>query len=298
MMIQPPFINPADKVAIITTARKVNATDLKPAIDILENWGLEVVLGEHIYKEYHQFGGTDAERATDLQRALDNTEIKAVFCARGGYGTTRILDKINFENVKKSPKWVVGFSDITALHCHLQKNGIQSIHATMPLLFNQEGGEIALESLKNALFGKKNNYVAINNPLNRLGKASGEVIGGNLSILNHIIDTESDIDYTGKILFLEDLDEYLYHIDRMMLHLKRCGKLKNLAGLAIGHFSKMNDNTIPFGKTAYEIIKEHVAEYNYPVGFGFPVGHEPDNRAFICGSIAEMNIADQATIQF
>ncbi len=282
--MQPNPIQKGDTVGLLALACKVDFEVLRPAIELMENvWGLKVILGESLTSEYHQFAGTDTVRAGDFQRMLDNPEIKAIFSARGGYGSSRLLDSIDFTKFQKHPKWVVGFSDITAVHCHIHTLNIESLHATMPKLFLQEGGEKSLETLRKILFGEELNYKIAPHPMNRLGVGEGQLIGGNLALLSHIIGSESDIDYDGKILFLEDVNEYLYNIDRMMIQLKRSGKLKNLAGLIVGSFSDCQDNDVPFGKTVNEIIEEAVADYDYPVCYDFPVGHEVDNWAMPCG---------------
>ena len=282
--MRPNSIQKGDTVGLIALACKVNFEILKPAIAWMENvWGLKIILGESLTSEYHQFAGTDTIRANDFQTMLDNPEIKAVFSARGGYGSSRLLDSIDFTAFQKQPKWVIGFSDITAVHCHIHTLNIESLHATMPKIFLQEGGEESLESLKKILFGEETNYKIEPHKLNRLGVGEGQIIGGNLAILIHVIGSKSDINYDGKILFLEDINEYLYNIDRMMIQLKRSGKLQNLAGLIVGSFSDCQDNQVPFGKTAYEIIEEAVADYDFPVCYGFPVGHEVDNWAIPCG---------------
>ena len=282
--MRPNSIQKGDTVGLIALACKVNFEILKPAIAWMENvWGLKIILGESLTSEYHQFAGTDTIRANDFQTMLDNPEIKAIFSARGGYGSSRLLDSIDFTAFQKQPKWVIGFSDITAVHCHIHTLNIESLHATMPKIFLQEGGEESLESLKKILFGEETNYKIEPHKLNRLGVGEGQIIGGNLAILIHVIGSKSDINYDGKILFLEDINEYLYNIDRMMIQLKRSGKLQNLAGLIVGIFSDCQDNQVPFGKTAYEIIEEAVADYDFPVCYGFPVGHEVDNWAIPCG---------------
>ncbi|MEA5459692.1 LD-carboxypeptidase [Arcicella sp. LKC2W] len=282
--MRPTPLQKGDSVGIIALACKVDFEAIQPTIKLMENtWGLKVFIGESVMSEYHQFGGTDEVRANDFQLMLNNPEIKAIFSARGGYGSSRLLDSINFTDFQKSPKWVVGFSDITAVLSHIHTLNIESLHATMPKLFLQEGGEKSLESLKKILFGEMLDYQVNSQEMNRLGFAKGQLIGGNLAILSHIFGSKSDINYDGKILFLEDVNEYLYSIDRMMIQLKRAGKLKNLAGLIIGHFSDCQDNNVPFGKTANEIIQEAVAEYNFPVCYGFPVGHEPENWAMPVG---------------
>ena len=282
--MQPNPIQIGDTVGLLALACKVDFEILRPAIELMENvWGLKVILGESLTSEYHQFAGTDAVRANDFQMMLDNPEIKTIFSARGGYGSSRLLDFIDFSTFEKQPKWIVGFSDITAVHCHIHTLNIESLHATMPKLFLQEGGEESLESLRKVLFGEEVNYKIEPHAMNRLGAANGQIIGGNLAILTHVIGSKSDIKYDGKILFLEDVNEYLYNIDRMMIQLKRSGKLQNLAGLIVGSFSNCKDNDVPFGKTANEIIQEAVADYDFPVCYGFPVGHEVDNWAMSCG---------------
>lgn len=282
--MKPTKIQKGDTVGILALASKVDFEVLRPAIELMENvWGLKVVLGESLTSEYHQFAGTDTVRANDFQMMLDDPEIKAIFSARGGYGSSRFLDSIDFTVFQKQPKWVVGFSDITAVHCHIHTLSIESLHATMPKLFLQKDGEASLEGLRKILFGEEINYKIEPHKLNRLGAANGQIIGGNLAMLIHVIGSKSDINYDGKILFLEDISEYLYNIDRMMIQLKRSGKLQNLAGLIVGSFSDCRDNDVPFGKTANEIIQEAVADYDFPVCYGFPVGHEVNNWAMPCG---------------
>ncbi len=291
--MRPNSIQKGDTVGLIALACKVNFEILKPAIAWMENvWGLKIALGESLTSEYHQFAGTDTIRANDFQMMLDNPEIKAVFSARGGYGSSRLLDSIDFTAFQKQPKWIIGFSDITAVHCHIHTLNIESLHATMPKIFLQEGGEKSLENLKKILFGEEINYKIEPHKLNRLGVGEGQLIGGNLAILTHIIGSKSDISYDKKILFLEDVNEYLYNIDRMMIQLKRSGKLQNLAGLIVGSFSDCQDNQVPFGKTAYEIIEEAVADYDFPVCYGFPVGHEVDNWAIPCGRRLSLSVEE------
>ncbi|MCX2739421.1 S66 peptidase family protein [Pontibacter anaerobius] len=288
-MITP--LQPGDKVAIIATARKIDRASIEAAVQVLQQWGLEIEIGPTVGATYGVFAGDDALRLQDLQQALDRPDIKAIICARGGYGTTRILDQADFSRFQEQPKWVVGFSDITSLLCHIHSLGIESVHGIMPLLF-PSGTEAALDSLRRTLFGEEVQYEVSPHPFNRTGTGQGQLIGGNLALLHNVSGTRSDFSTRGKILFLEDVDEYLYNIDRMMVHLSRAGKLDNLAGLIIGHFSDMKDNADPFGKNAYEIIAEHTAKYNYPVSFGFPTGHEPDNLALVCGREAKLEVSE------
>lgn len=291
-MEKPSNLQKGDKIAIISTARKISKVELQPAVEELNSWGLEVVFGENLFQEYHQFSGTDEERAADLQWALDSDEIKAVLCARGGYGTVKIIDQIDFLKFVNHPKWVIGYSDVTVLHNHINQNyGIQTLHATMPINFGTNTKE-ALDSLKETLFGASPVYFTDAHKLNRNGETEGELVGGNLSILYSLTGTKSQLDTKGKILFLEDLDEYLYHVDRMMMNLDRAGMLKDLKGLVIGGMTDMNDNTIPYGKTAIQIISETAAKYDYPVCFNFPAGHLDDNRTLIMGGKVKLQVSE------
>ncbi len=285
MIFSPPLLQKGSKVALVSPAKAADVEAVQSAIDLLKSWGLKVVIGKYAFARSHQFAGTDKQRAADLQRMLDDPAIGAIFCIRGGYGTTRIIDNINFDRFRQHPKWIIGYSDITALHLHIHTMGIQSIHATMPLLFGRDS-QASLKSLKNVLMPgvtALDSPLISPHPLNRTGKATGQLIGGNLSLIDSCIGTASDVDMTGKILFLEDIGEYLYRLDRMMVHLKRAGKLQHLAGLVIGHFTDMVDNDIPFGKNAFEIVCDAVRAYNYPVCVGYPTGHEPENLALVCG---------------
>lgn len=284
----PQPLKEGDSVAIVATARKISETELKPAIRLFESWGLRVVLPKNIYAEDNQFAGSDEQRAADLQWAIDNEEVKAVVCARGGYGTVRIIDRIDFRRFAAAPKWIVGYSDVTVLHSHVHTNlGIATLHATMPLNITADDKDHpspAIASLKQMLFEGHVNYLTPSHQDNRPGTATAPIVGGNLSILYSLCGSASDIVTEGKILFIEDLDEYLYHIDRMMQNLKRTGKLKGLKGLIVGGMTDMHDNTIPFGKRAEEIVIDAVKEYDYPVCFNAPFGHiGGENRAIALG---------------
>ena len=285
-----------DRVAIAATARKVSPQEMEPAIKLLQHWGLEVVIPEGLYAENHQMAGTDSHRAAVLQRLIDDNEIKAILCARGGYGTVRILDKLNLVALEQHPKWIIGYSDVTALHCHIHNLlGMETLHAIMPINIPPDAAAVpypATDSLKQALFAGHFEYnIQCSSTLLHPGKAEGVVVGGNLSVLYSIVGSQSDIDTAGKILFIEDLDEYLYHIDRMMMCLKRSGKLDNLSALIVGGMSDMHDNAIPFGKTAEEIIWDAVKEYDYPVCMGMPFGHiGMENLALILGRQTKLNI--------
>ena len=297
-MQKPLHLKQGDKVAIISTARKISEKEIEPAIEMLNKWGLIVVLGENLFKEDHQFSGTTKERTSDLQKALDDEMVKAVFCARGGYGTVQIIDELDFTKFVNSPKWIVGYSDVTVLHNQINQNfGIQTLHATMPINFPTNTKE-SLESLRKALFGEELNYDFDAHELNRNGSVEGILVGGNLSIIYSLTGTNSQIDTKDKILFLEDLDEYLYHVDRMMQNLKRAGLLENLAGLIVGGMSDMNDNDIPYGKSAIEIILDAVKEYSYPVCFDFPAGHIDNNRALVMGKNVKLVVDESCSLSF
>ncbi|MBP1644734.1 MAG: LD-carboxypeptidase [Bacteroidetes bacterium] len=299
MSIRPELLSKKDKVAIVATARKINLSEIDYSIKLLSNWGLEVVVGKTIGLENNQFAGDDTQRAEDIQRFLDDKDIKAIFCARGGYGSVRIIDKLDFKEFSKHPKWIIGYSDPTVLLMHIYFNlNIETIHGIMPYNINEDSStSLAISSLKECLFKKTSLREYPSNSFNCRGKAKGDLIGGNLSILYSLLGSSSFGETEGKILFIEDLDEYLYHIDRIMQALKRVGKLDKLAGLIVGEFSLMHDNTIPFGKTAYEIISEAVKGYNYPKAFNIPIGHiEEKNIAFVIGRETSLTIDNDKII--
>ncbi|MBL4704722.1 MAG: LD-carboxypeptidase [Flavobacteriales bacterium] len=290
-MIAPKTLNIGDQIAIVSTARAIQKDHLTYATSLLESWGLNVVVGEHLEAVCHQFAGTDIERAADLQAAISNPEIRAILCFRGGYGTVRVMDLVDFSPLLYDPKWICGYSDITVLHHQLNRIGVESIHSTMPVNF-ENNSKAALSTLKSALFGETYAIQSEVHPKNRFGTAKGELVGGNLSILYSLGGTDLDLETNGKILFIEDLDEYLYHLDRMMINLKRSGKLNGLKGLIVGGMTDMNDNAIPFGKNALEIIEDAVSSYSYPVAYQFPVGHQKDNQSLILGSSVDFHVND------
>ena len=299
-MKRPRYLQPGDRVAIVAPARKISHTEMDAAVNLLRSWQLEVVLPDHLFDSDHQFAGSDATRAETLQQQLDDPDIGAIFCARGGYGTVRIIDHLDFNRFCQKPKWIVGYSDITVLHSHIHRHyGIETLHATMPINIPDDAVDRhypATDTLRQALFGGSLEYSCAPHPLNRTGTAQGELVGGNLSMLYSLCGSPSDISTRGKILFIEDLDEYLYHIDRMMMNLKRSGHLEGLAGLLVGQMSDMHDNTILFGRTAEEIVSDAVAEYGYPVSFNFPAGHNgTDNHALVLGRETHLTVADTAT---
>jgi muramoyltetrapeptide carboxypeptidase len=301
-MIQPPFLVPGDTIGIAATARKVSAAELQPAVQLLESWGLTIRLSSTLFAEDNQFGGTDKQRTLGLQELLDDTNVKAIIIVRGGYGTVRIIDELNFSLFQQNPKWIIGFSDITVLHSHIHRHfGIQTLHGPMTLNMMPERFDApSIEALRKALMGEEiQPVITLPHVLSREGKATGQLVGGNLSVLYSLLGSGSDIDTKGKILFLEDLDEYLYHIDRMMQNLKRNGKLDQLSGLVIGQMSDMKDNATPFGKNAEEIIIDTVKEYHFPVCFGFPAGHEKRNISMKFGAMVKFSVhKDGASLEW
>lgn len=293
-MITPPFLKKGDTIAIVSTARKNIEDNLQPTVDLLKSWGLELKIGKTIGLDYYQLAGTDEQRAADFQEMMDNPNIKAIWCVRGGYGTVRIIDKLDFTKFKQNPKWVIGFSDVTVLHSHLNNLGFQSIHAFMPIT-TTNASEEAKVTLRKALLGESLEYYLDYDAMNNLGKAKGELVGGNLSIIYSLLGSPSAVDCTDKILFLEDLDEYLYHVDRMMMNLKRNGCLVSLKGIIVGGMTKMNDNEIPWGRNALEIIEEAVEGLNIPIIYNFPAGHISDNRALIFGRQISMEVTAEGS---
>jgi len=280
-----------DAVALISTARKVSLSELDFAINKIKSWGLNVCFGKNLFKQDHQFAGTIKERAEDLQWALDDVNIKAIFFARGGYGSVHVVDSVDWQTFTTNPKWLIGFSDITVFHSHVhQCFNIPTLHAAMPITYlkNTDG---AIKNIRDILFGEKVAYKFEGHSFNKNGKVKANIVGGNLSILYSLLGSKSQLNTDGKILFLEDLDEYLYHIDRMMQALKRAGMLENLSGLMIGGMNRMNDNTIPFGKTAEEIIRDVVSEYTYPVAFNIPAGHINENLPLLFGKKVNFSVA-------
>jgi muramoyltetrapeptide carboxypeptidase len=295
-IIIPPKLQKGDSICLISTARKIDPEMINQAIEVFEKMGLKVILGKNILESHHQFCGTDEQRASDIQEAINNSEIKAIICFRGGYGSVRILEKVDFTPLLKCPKWIAGYSDVTAIHNTLNGLNIASIHSTMPVNF-PTNSPASIVTLKNALFHENYTIQSQNiHPLNQKGSTVGKLVGGNLSMLYSLSGTTYDIDTDDCILFIEDLDEYLYHIDRMMYNLHLSGKLKNIKALIVGGMTDMNDNDTPFGKTAEEIIHEIITPYQIPVCFQFPAGHLPDNQALVLGLEAQLTIANDSVV--
>ncbi len=297
-MITPRPLHQGDKVGIVTPSGKIEKGALDNAISCYEGWGLKVVTAPNVYSGFNQFGGTDRERVSDLQSMLDDIDIKAIFCSRGGYGSVRIIDRVDFRRFKTYPKWIVGYSDITVIHSYINEIcGIETLHGPMAAELSPDKKNPvsagSMELLREVLFGAVPAYYHPNHPLSRKGKAEGVLTGGNLSVICSLLGSPSLVGLRGKILFIEDVGEYLYHIDRMMIALQRSGILGGIGGLLVGAMTDMNDNKVPFGKTAEEIIAEAVKEYDYPVFFGFPAGHQPDNHPLILGRKVVLSVGDK-----
>ena len=297
--IVPPYLQKGDTIGIAAPAGFMPIEKMQNCIETLDSWGYTIQLGSTTHSNsQNYFSGTDEERLNDLQQMMDDPNIKAILCARGGYGLSRIIDDLSFKKFKKHPKWIIGFSDVTVLHSHLFSNyKIASLHAPMAAAFNNEAFDNPyVLSLKNAIEGKPVHYECASHAYNKTGEATGALVGGNLSLLTHLIGTDSDIKTKNKILFLEDVGEYLYNIDRMMLQLKRSGRFDKLAALIIGGFTDNKDTERPFGKSVYEIIFEQVSQYDFPVCMGFPVSHEKENYALKIGGKYKLSVGNDVSV--
>jgi muramoyltetrapeptide carboxypeptidase len=290
-----PFLKPGDRIALAAPARYVTRDEMAPAIGMLRSWGLEVVTPLGLYDTFGQLAGTDGHRAALLQRLLDDDGISAILCCRGGYGTVRIIDRLDFSSFSQHPKWIIGYSDVTVLHSHIHATlGFPTLHATMPINMGDEPSP-ATQSLQEVLFGTPVSYQWQPHHTGRVGKAEGMVVGGNLSILYSLLGSASQVDTKGKILLIEDLDEYLYHIDRMMQALRRAGMLEGLAGLVVGGLTQMHDNQVSYGRTAQQIVLDAVSAYGYPVVFDAPFGHlGADNLALPLGVPMRLTVSPGA----
>ena len=294
-MKQIPYLHQGSKVAIAAPARIVTPDEMAFGIQWLKKMGFVPVYDERLYNQHYIFSGDDATRAAVFQEYLDNEKIDAIWLARGGYGGIRIIDKLDFTRFLEHPKWIVGFSDSTIFHGQMNRLGVPSIHASMPYCFAKKTPE-AKQSLYDALTGKPLRYEWLSHPLNRAGEMKGEIVGGNLSVLIGMMGSDTFPEVNGKILFIEEVDEYIYHIDRMMHALKRAGKFEHLKGLIVGGLTQIHDNPNPFGMTAEEVIAEAVMEYSYPVCFGFPAGHFDDNRAVVFGQKSRLEITSEKSV--
>ena len=293
-MITPKYLCSGDTVGIIAPARKISEKEIAPFCDLLASWKLKYIFGKHLFGTCNQYSGTDKERAADLQEMLENTEIKAIFCARGGYGTIRIIRHTDFTSFEKAPKWIAGFSDITVLHSYINYFlGTESLHSMMPLNYKPGVSDNASDSLRKALFGEKSRIHISSNKNNRFGEFTGEITGGNLSLLYSLNGTNLFPDMRQKILFIEETDEYFYHIDRMMQNFLHSGVFNKIGGLIVGSFNGIHDNDIPFGSNHYEIISETIEKYDFPVVFDFPAGHIPNNMTLILGREMQLTADEQ-----
>nr|WP_319572925.1 LD-carboxypeptidase [uncultured Draconibacterium sp.] len=296
-MTEPTPLLPGSTIRIVSPAGKIEEKHVMPAVNWLEKQGYIVKLGKHVFARHFQFAGTDEQRADDVQKALDDPDCDIIICSRGGYGTVRIIERLDFTRFLEKPKWLVGFSDITILHSCLHNLGVPTIHGVMPRYFFDEEGEPKedLTTMMKLVKGEGISYNVDATEFDRQGTASGQLVGGNLSIISSLCGTKYDIDTDGKILFLEDIDEFLYHTDRMVHQLKLSGKLDNLAGLILGDFTDMKDNESPFGQTVHEIFAEAVKDFDYPVCHGFPAGHDKKNLALAFGRDWELEVAERGT---
>jgi muramoyltetrapeptide carboxypeptidase len=291
-MIYPPKLRDGDKVGIVAPARKISPAQVEAALRTFEHWGLKPLLSNNIFSSKHSYlAGSDEERREDFQSMIDDEKVKAIFCARGGYGSTRIIEEIDFSSFGKAPKWIIGFSDVTAFHLRLAGMGIASIHGTMPIFFDQPEVMQSLESIRKILFMGNGEVAFSPEEYNRTGNATGELVGGNLSLIMDAFDTSTDPDTKNKILIIEEVDEYYYKLDRMFTQLRRSGKLKGLAGLIIGHMTEIKNSDLAFGETASEIVLHAVRDYSYPVAFSFPSGHRNPNLAWIHGAPAVLDVS-------
>jgi len=293
-MIAPPYLKSGDTVAIVAPSGilKNRQAEINRAVKLLESWGLHASLGEHIYRDAYHFAGTDDQRCEDFQNALNQPHIKAIWCARGGYGAVRIIDKLDFTRFKSQPKWIIGYSDITAIHNVVHNLNIQSIHGMMctSLSDNFMATEASKTSLKHALFGKALTYDLKGSKYNKEGEAKGILVGGNLTLLQNMLGSSSSISTAGKIVFIEEIGEYKYHIDRLLQSLKRAGYFNGCKGVLVGDFTKIKRNTTSWGTTTEQLILDALDEYNFPIAFNMPAGHENDNRALVLGAHIKLKV--------
>ncbi|MCB4807441.1 LD-carboxypeptidase [Tamlana sp. 62-3] len=300
---QPPYLKPGDTVAIVAPSGilKNREKELQQAQNLMKSWGLHTVIGKHVFSKANHFAGTDDERCEDLQKAMDDPTISAIWCARGGYGTVRVLDKLNWTKFNANPKWLIGYSDITALHSQIHNEGVETIHAMMCTSMRDDLSEIAetVSTFKNALFGTSLNYTLTGSAYNKIGTAAGQIVGGNLTLIHTMLGSNTSINTSGKILFIEEIGEYKYHIDRMLQSMKRAGYFDNCKGVIVGDMSKMRKNTTPWGSSIEQLVLDALAEYNFPIAFNMPAGHEKDNRALILGRTVKLTVSkEQSSIVF
>ncbi|SDB63497.1 muramoyltetrapeptide carboxypeptidase [Flavobacteriaceae bacterium MAR_2010_188] len=302
-LVTPPYLKAGDTVAIVAPSGVLKDRDdyIERSKKLLSDWGLVAVVGDNVFKSDNHFAGTDAERCEDLQNAMDDPKVSAIWCARGGYGTVRILDKLNYTKFKKNPKWIIGYSDITALHNQIHIKGFESIHGMMCTSVAEDMEDIkeTVESFRKSIFGEELSYTLKGSEDNRVGKVIAPLVGGNLTMLHTQLGSTTSIDTSGKILFIEDIGEYKYHIDRMLQSLKRAGYFDNCKGLIVGDMSKLRKNSTLWGSSVEQLILDALSKYDFPIAFNMPAGHEDDNRAMILGRTVELNVSkDQSTLQF
>ncbi|WP_245243713.1 S66 peptidase family protein [Mariniflexile gromovii] len=302
-LIRPPYLKTGDTVAIVAPSGilRNRTAEVEQAKNLLKSWGLHAVVGKNVFNQNNHFAGTDAERAEDFQKAMDDPKISAIWCARGGYGAVRILDKLNYTKFRKQPKWIIGYSDITAIHNQVHNEGFESLHAMMctSLQDNNETIKETISTFKDALFGNPLSYTLQGSKHNKTGTTSGLLVGGNLSILYSMLGSKTSIDTKNKILFIEEIGEYEYHIDRMLQSLKRAGYFEHCKGVIVGDITKVRRNTTQWGSSVEQLILDVLTDYNIPVAFNMPAGHEKDNRAMIFGRAVQLNVSqDQSTVVF
>ncbi|MDO5971948.1 LD-carboxypeptidase [Flavivirga aquimarina] len=293
-LIQPPYLKAGDTVAIVAPSGvlKNRTKEVQQAKTLLKSWGLHPIVGKHVFNQANHFAGTDDERCEDFQNALDDPKISAIWCARGGYGTVRILDKLDYTKFKQNPKWLIGYSDITALHNQFHNVGVESIHAMMCTSLQDDLGTIkeTLSTFKDAIFGKSLSYTLEGSKYNKTGNTSAPIVGGNLTMLHTMLGSKTSIDVSGKILFIEEIGEYKYHIDRMLQSLKRAGYFDNCKGVIVGDMTKLRKNTTLWGTSIEQLILDALSDYDFPIAFNMPAGHEKDNRAMILGRIIQLTV--------
>ena len=293
-MLKPPFLKAGDRIRIVSPSGKVKEEKVVQGIELLKQAGYNVVVGKYVFNHHFQFAGTDEQRLSDLQQALDDPDCKAIICARGGYGAVRFVEQLDLSAFRENPKWLVGFSDITILHSLLLREGFCSIHGAMPGFYLQDGQTSeSYTTLLKILQGESLNVEVPSHKFNRVGHVKRVLVGGNLSIVYSLLGTPYEPDTDGKILFIEDLSEYLYYLDRMMHSLKLSGKLKKMKGLVVGGFTEMKDNDSPFGQSALEIIRDAVEDFDFPVCFDFPAGHLDRNLPLVFGADYSLAVNDQ-----
>lgn len=293
-LIQPPYLKAGDTVAIVAPSGilKHRNEEIERAKRLLKQWNLNVVVGKHVFNQANHFAGTDQERCEDFQNALDNPNIKAIWCARGGYGTVRILDKLDYTRFLEQPKWIIGYSDITALHNQIHNLGVQSLHAMMCVSLPKDESEIeqTIATFKKAIFGETLSYTLQGSNYNQVGEVTAPIVGGNLTMLHTMLGSKTSIDTSGKILFIEEIGEYKYHIDRMLQSLKRAGYFDQCKGVIVGDMTKLRKNTTLWGTSIEQLILDALADYDFPIAFNMPAGHEDDNRALILGRKATLKV--------